>query len=75
MRECSKEEKTPAHKDYVPPKIVTDYLVLNDVRPLKKVNHPIDPSSKVKLFRVALSEPPNKGCDLISLIFLKNVSL
>lgn len=39
MRECSKEEKTPPHKDYVPPKIVTDYLVLNDVRPLKKVTH------------------------------------
>lgn len=36
MEECMKEEATEA-KMYVAPHFVTNYLVKNDVRPLKKV--------------------------------------
>ncbi len=36
MEECVKEESTPKGREYVPPALVTNYLIRNDVRPLKK---------------------------------------
>ncbi len=36
MRECSLEEATPPGEEYAAPPLVINYLVRNDVRPLKK---------------------------------------
>ncbi len=37
MEECCKEESLCKGEEYVPPPLVINYLVRNDVRPLKKV--------------------------------------
>ena len=37
MEECCREESLPRGEEYVPTPLVANYLVRNDVRPLKKV--------------------------------------